>query len=71
MYIVGGASRNTFLNRLTASATGLEVLCGAVESSTIGNFAVQLAALEGQRQTHGVDAAEVAHWARQLGTAMT
>ncbi len=71
MYIVGGASRNTFLNRLTASATGLEVLCGAVESSTIGNFAVQLAALEGQRQTDGVDAAEVAHWARQLGTAIS
>jgi rhamnulokinase len=47
IYIVGGASRNTFLNRLTANATGLEVLCGAVESSTIGNFAVQLAALEG------------------------
>jgi rhamnulokinase len=44
-------------------------LCGAVESSTIGNFAVQLAALEGQRQPHGVDAAEVAHWARQLATA--
>jgi rhamnulokinase len=71
MYIVGGASRNTFLNRLTASATGLEVLCGPVESSTIGNFAVQLAALEGQRQTYGVDAAEVAQWARQLGTAIS
>jgi rhamnulokinase len=69
MYIVGGASRNTLLNRLTASATGLEVLCGAVESATIGNFAVQLAALEGQRQKFGVDAAQVAHWARQLATA--
>ena len=46
IYIVGGGSRNTLLNRLTASATGLEVRCGAVESSTVGNFAVQLAALE-------------------------
>jgi rhamnulokinase len=45
IYIVGGGSRNSLLNRLTASATNLEVRCGAVESSTVGNFAVQLAAL--------------------------
>jgi rhamnulokinase len=71
LYVVGGASRNRLLNRLTASATGLEIVCGAVESSTIGNFAVQLAALEGKQQEFGVDAAEVAHWARQLATAAT
>jgi rhamnulokinase len=46
IYIVGGGSQNSLLNQLTATATGLEVLRGSVESSTIGNFAVQLATLE-------------------------
>jgi rhamnulokinase len=62
IYIVGGGSRNGLLNQLTAHATGLEVRCGAVESSTLGNFAVQLAALE----NGGVDAAGVAAWAQRL-----
>jgi rhamnulokinase len=66
IYIVGGGSRNSLLNRLTANATGLEVRCGAVESSTVGNFAVQLAA---QEKT-GADAAAVAHWAQQLSSAV-
>jgi rhamnulokinase len=66
IYIVGGGSRNSLLNRLTASATGLEVRCGAVESSTVGNFAVQLAAQE----KSGVDAVAVAHWAQQLSSAV-
>src|SRR5277367_2198051 len=44
--IVGGGSLNEFLNRLTAAATGLEVCPGVAESSTVGNFAVQLATLE-------------------------
>jgi rhamnulokinase len=65
IYIVGGGSRNTLLNRLTEAATGLEVRCGAVESATIGNFAVQLAALEDPRP-EGVSAATVAHWAQQI-----
>src|SRR3984957_14278205 len=65
IYIVGGGSRNTLLNRLTEAATGLEVRCGAVESATIGNFAVQLAALENPQQD-GVEAANVASWAHQL-----
>jgi rhamnulokinase len=65
IYIVGGGSRNTLLNRLTEAATGLEVRCGAVESATIGNFAVQLAALEDPRP-EGVVAATVAHWAQQI-----
>jgi rhamnulokinase len=64
IYIVGGGSRNSLLNRLTANATGLEVRCGAVESSTVGNFAIQLAA---QEKT-GADAAAVAHWAQQLSS---
>jgi rhamnulokinase len=64
IYIVGGGSRNGLLNRLTASATGLDVRCGAVESSTVGNFAVQLAAQENA----GADAVAVAHWAQQLSS---
>jgi rhamnulokinase len=44
--ILGGASRNQLLTSLTAERTGLPVTCGHPESSTIGNFAVQLAATE-------------------------
>ena len=46
IFIVGGGSRNALLQRLTHQFTGLEVLRGSAESSTIGNFAVQLATLE-------------------------
>jgi rhamnulokinase len=46
LFVVGGGSRNAMLRNLTAKSTGLEVCAGAVESSTVGNFAVQLAALE-------------------------
>ena len=46
LYIMGGGSRNELLNRLTAHATGLEVVPAGAECSTLGNFAVQLAALE-------------------------
>ena len=64
LFIVGGGSRNQLLNRLTAEATGLEVLRGAPESSTIGNFAVQLATLEGCRSEQtGADADRVSSWA--------
>jgi rhamnulokinase len=61
IYVVGGGSQNELLNRLTAEATGLEVHRGAVESSTIGNFAVQLAAGEGD-----ASAIPVARWAVRL-----
>jgi len=60
--IVGGGSLNQFLNRLTAEATGLELCRGAVESSTAGNFAVQLAALEGAPDSPS----RIAHWAKAL-----
>ena len=67
LFIVGGGSQNELLNRLTAEATGLEVLRGAPESSTIGNFAVQLATLEGRRNEQvGVDAECVSEWAALL-----
>jgi rhamnulokinase len=45
--IVGGGSRNTCLNALTRTATGIPVMACSAESSTLGNFAVQGAALEG------------------------
>jgi rhamnulokinase len=64
LFIVGGANQNTFLNRLTQEATGLEVFRGSPESSTVGNFAVQLATLEGSRDpVTGAYAEPVAAWA--------
>lgn len=64
LFIVGGASQNAFLNRLTAEATHLEVFRGSPESSTVGNFAVQLATLEGSRDPiTGAYAEPVARWA--------
>ena len=71
VFVVGGASRNEFLNRLTAEATGLQVFRGSAESSTVGNFAVQLAVLDGQRdEVTGVFAESVAHWAEVVLGAM-
>ena len=51
VHIIGGASRNQLLADLTSLRTGMPVTCGHPESSTIGNFAVQLASSEtaGQR----------------------
>ena len=67
LYIVGGGSRNAVLNRLTAEATGLEVTTGSTESATVGNFAIQLAALEGNyTDGSGVTAKAVSEWARAL-----
>jgi rhamnulokinase len=64
LFVVGGASQNDFLNRLTQEATGLELIRGSAESSTVGNFAVQLAALEGRRDmVTGVYAEQVSRWA--------
>ena len=67
IYIVGGGSRNTFLNGLTSKATGLEILTGSIESTTIGNFAIQLAVLSGHSSSGtGVSAQAVTKWARTL-----
>jgi rhamnulokinase len=69
LYIVGGGSKNSVLNRLTTRATGLEVLTGCTESATVGNFAIQLAALEGKyTRDVGVAANAVAEWAAILAT---
>jgi rhamnulokinase len=71
VFVVGGASQNDFLNRLTAESTGLELVRGLVESSTAGNFALQMAVLEEQRDAlTGASADEVSQWARLLVKAM-
>jgi len=46
VYILGGGSKNQLLTRLTHQHTGLPVEIGNAESSTVGNFAVQLASAE-------------------------
>ena len=64
IHILGGASRNKLLTELTAQRTGLPVEIGETESSTIGNFAVQLAA----SQTEGAPLTpeSVRQWAKIL-----
>jgi rhamnulokinase len=64
--ILGGGSRNALLRRLTEESTGLPVVIGEAEGSTLGNFAVQLAAMEDRDKT-GVGFAErVRSWAARL-----
>ena len=68
VYVVGGGSQNSLMNHLMASTTGLEFLSGSTESTTIGNFAVQLAALEGNfSESAGVSSAAVTKWATTIG----
>jgi len=64
IHIIGGASRNQLLADLTAEQCGIPVDCGHPESSTIGNFAVQLAAGEGSSGQITRDS--VRNWASQL-----
>ncbi|MGA2849254.1 MAG: FGGY family carbohydrate kinase [Terracidiphilus sp.] len=64
IHILGGASRNKLLTRLTAQRTGLPVEIGHPESSTIGNFAVQLAASEANGQP--ISPASIRNWAASL-----
>jgi rhamnulokinase len=67
LFIVGGGGRNSLLNSLTARRTGLEVIPGSAESTTIGNFAVQLAASDNDCEfSKGVSAKSVAKWAERL-----
>jgi len=67
LFIVGGGSRNALLNRLTAQFTGLDVIPGSAESSTIGNLAIQQAALQGEwNETTGVTASTVAKYSEMM-----
>lgn len=54
IWIVGGGSQNELLNQLTAKRSGLEVHRGLVESSTVGNFALQLAQASGDVSSAGI-----------------
>jgi rhamnulokinase len=63
LYVMGGGSQNLLLNRLTADATGLQVIRAGTECSTMGNFAVQLSVLAGHV---GADMPSVAAWASCL-----
>lgn len=67
LFIVGGGNQNRLLNHLTAQHTGQEIILGSTESATIGNFAVQMAALEqGGNSSGGVTAESVARWAERM-----
>lgn len=42
LYIVGGGAKNQFLNRLTAEATGKDVIALPIEATALGNLKVQM-----------------------------
>jgi rhamnulokinase len=44
IHIVGGGSKDTYLNRLTAKITGKNVLAGPAEATAIGNLMAQMIA---------------------------
>jgi rhamnulokinase len=64
IHILGGGSLNQLLTRLTAERTARTVERGNVESSTIGNFAVQLASNQAQGKPLQRDA--IHRWAHRL-----
>jgi rhamnulokinase len=69
LHIVGGGSRNTLLNDLTAKAAKLDVVAGPSECATIGNFSIQLAALAGKyNERVGVESTAVSEYARFLAS---
>lgn len=47
LYIVGGGAKNQFLNRLTAEASGKEVVALPIEATALGNLKIQIQIQEG------------------------
>ena len=45
LFMMGGLSRNAYLNELTANRAGVNVIVGPVEATALGNIAVQIQAL--------------------------
>jgi rhamnulokinase len=66
---LGGGSRNTLLRLLTEESTGLPVFPGEVEGSTLGNFAVQLAARHCNNPDQPLSPDDVRAWAARLAAA--
>jgi rhamnulokinase len=64
IHVIGGGSRNKLLIDLTAARSGLPVEPGQTEGSTIGNFAVQLAAADDPASP--LSAESVRKWAARL-----
>ncbi len=64
IHMIGGATRNKLLVELTEQRTGLPVVTGETESSTIGNLAAQLAA--GQAAGSPLSSEAVLHWTMRL-----
>ena len=64
IHMMGGATRNKLLVKLTEQRTGLPVEIGATEGSTIGSMAVQLAASDAQGKPISTEA--VRGWAKRL-----
>ncbi|HEV2325355.1 MAG TPA: FGGY-family carbohydrate kinase [Terracidiphilus sp.] len=64
IHMIGGASRNKLLVKLTEQRTGLPVEIGETEGSTVGSLAVQLAASD----AHGgrITTEAVRGWAKRL-----
>ena len=46
LYMIGGMSRNEYLNELTEQRAGVRVIVGPAEATAMGNVAVQMAAIE-------------------------
>jgi rhamnulokinase len=70
--ILGGGSRNTLLSKLTEETTGIPIVRGEAEGSTLGNFAVQLAAHDAATTPNQPPSAELIRtWAHRLSSSLS
>jgi len=80
VHIVGGGARNALLSQWTADATGVPVLAGPLEATSVGNVLTQLIALgqlrsladgralvEASTRVARYDPAEPERWTDPLG----